>query len=263
MGMAAPAYYTSDMVRALNEASGWSAETLLRELDRSRATTRSTLAALLAAAIAVACGGAVTAGTETAAQPAVDRAEVTELEAIYRARIDSARMRFTEADVRFMTGMIGHHAQAIVIASLAPTHGASPPVQTLAARIISSQQDEIATMRQWLRDRGQPAPEVHIEGTSVMVHGADHPHMPGMLTAGQMRSLDEARGVAFDRLFLTYMIQHHRGAVTMVQQLLGTDGAAQDEEVFKFASDVQVDQTTEIARMELMLSTLPAADRAP
>ncbi|HUF28178.1 MAG TPA: DUF305 domain-containing protein, partial [Gemmatimonadaceae bacterium] len=143
-----------------------------------------------------------------------------------------------------------------------PTHGASQSVQILAARIINAQQDEIATMQRWLADREQNVPEVYIEGLTLMVHGADHAmHAPGMLTPEQMRELDRARGPAFDRLFLTYMIQHHQGAVTMVHELMVTDGAAQDEEVFKFASDVQVDQITEIARMELMLSEMPDASR--
>ncbi len=221
-----------------------------------------TTAALLAAVAATACGGA--ARTHADVSPRLQRDSIAELEALYRARTDSARMRFTGADVRFMTGMIGHHAQAIVMARLARSHGASSSVQTLAARIGNAQEDEIATMQQWLRDRGQPVPEVHAEGTMLMVHGSDHRmHMPGMLTAHQMRELDQARGAAFDRLFLTYMIQHHRGAVIMVHDLFGTDGAGQDEAVFKFASDVQVDQNTEIARMELMLSTLPAEEGAP
>jgi uncharacterized protein (DUF305 family) len=159
-----------------------------------------------------------------------------------------------------MQGMIAHHAQALVMSRLAPTHGASPAVQTLAARIINAQQDEIATMQRWLRDRGQTVPEIHIEGTTLMVHGAEHgAHMPGMLTPEQLQELDRARGARFDRLFLEYMIQHHRGAVVMVRELFATDGAGQDEEVFKFASDAQVDQTTEIARMELMLEALPPA----
>ena len=174
-------------------------------------------------------------------------------------------MRFTEADVRFMTGMIAHHAQALVMAGLAPTHGASQPLQTLTARTINAQQDEIATMQRWLRDRGQPVPEVHIEGTTLVVRGAgdDAMHMPGMLTSDQMRDLDQARGPEFDRRFLTYMIQHHGGAVTMVQDLLLTYGAAQDGAVFKLASDIQVDQATEIARMELMLKALPDTGRDP
>jgi len=156
-----------------------------------------------------------------------------------------------------MSGMIGHHAQALVMAGWAPTHGAGPSVRTLAERIINAQQDEIATMQQWLRDRSQPVPEVPAEGMTM--DGAEHAMlMPGMLTAAQMKQLDEAKGPEFDRRFLTFMIQHHRGAVTMVTDLFGTTGAARDETVFKFASDVNVDQSTEIARMERMLADLPA-----
>ena len=198
-----------------------------------------------------------------------------ELEAIYKARTDSARMRFNEADVRFMTDMIHHHAQALVMAGFAPTHGASPTIQTLAARIINAQKDEIATMERWLRDRGQPVPAGHVEVPNLTyyipesdsTHAAGHApgvaheaahvvqQMPGMLTPAQMAELDAARGPEFDRLFLTYMIQHHQGAVTMVDELFATDGAAQDPLTFKLASDVQVDQRTEIDRMEKMLST--------
>ncbi len=217
-----------------------------------------TTAALLGAA---ACSSART-GADTAPQPAA--ASAAELEALYQARTDSARMRFTEADVRFVTGMIGHHAQALVMADLAPSHGASPAVQTLCARIINAQEDEIATMQRWLRNRGQPVPEVHITGTTMMVHGPEYAmHMPGMLTPEQIRELDGARGREFDRTFLTFMIQHHRGAVTMVHNLFATDGAAQDEVVFKLASDIQVDQTTEIARMELMLEEMNDAGGGP
>ena len=213
-----------------------------------RPPVRLATGALLALATA-ACGG-------TAARPANDA--TAELEAIYRARTDSARMRFTEADVRFVTGMIGHHAQALVMGALAPTHGAGPSVQILAARIINSQQDEIALMQQWLGERGEPVPEVMIAGTELMVHGAEYAlHMPGMLTPDQMRELDEARGTEFDRVFLTYMIQHHRGAVTMVDDLFGGETATQDEAVFKLASDIQADQLTEIARMGRMLAALP------
>jgi uncharacterized protein (DUF305 family) len=221
---------------------------------------RPKAAALFAALILAACAGGPGASVETAPSP--DVGSTAELEALYQARTDSARMRFTEADVRFMTGMIGHHGQALVMARMAPTHGASPSIRTLAARIINAQQDEIATMQGWLRDRGQPVPEVEIAGTTMKVHGAEHAmHMPGMLTAEQMQELDAARGTEFDRLFLTYMIQHHQGAVTMVHELFGTDGAAQDEATFKLASDIQVDQATEIARMKLMLESLSPTDR--
>jgi uncharacterized protein (DUF305 family) len=156
-----------------------------------------------------------------------------------------------------MTGMIHHHAQAIEMGRMAPTHGASPMIRTLAARIINAQRDEIALMQRWLRDRDEPVPQVHVSDEGVMVHGADHGmHMPGMLTPEQIRKLDAARGAEFDRTFLTLMIQHHRGAVTMVHDLFGTPGAGLDEDVFRFASDVQVDQATEVARMELMLSEM-------
>ena len=131
--------------------------------------------------------------------------------------------------------------------------------------------DEIATMQRWLRDRGQPVPEVHrMEDGRVMVHtpgmqhGGGHGHamhdMPGMLSDEQLASLRAAKAADFDRLFLTLMIQHHKGAVIMVHDLFATDGAGQDEDVFRFASDVQVDQRTEVARMELMLQALPPAE---
>ena len=171
-----------------------------------------------------------------------------EIEALYSARQDSARMRFTEADVGFVTGMISHHAQALVMSELAPSHGARPSVQTLAARIINAQRDEIALMQRWLEDRGQPVPPV--------ANGEHEHHMPGMLTQEQLEELASAFGPEFDRLFLTYMIQHHAGAVTMVHDLFTTDGAGQDGAVFKLASDVQVDQITEIDRMELMLAAM-------
>jgi uncharacterized protein (DUF305 family) len=223
------------------------------------------IAKLVAPVIAGAAllGGAACA---SAGGPASERPlSNAEMAAIVRARTDSARMRFTPADVEFMTGMIGHHAQAIVMSRLAPNNDASPAIRTLAARIINAQQDEIALMQTWLRDRGQPVPEVSAEGHAGMSHGGmQHgAHMPGMLTDAQMAELAKARGAEFDRLFLTYMIQHHQGAVTMVTALFSQDGAGQDESVFKLASDVNVDQTTEIARMQRMLFQLQIGERSP
>ncbi|NND72972.1 MAG: DUF305 domain-containing protein [Rhodothermales bacterium] len=183
------------------------------------------------------------------------------IESLYWARQDSAKMRYTQANVDFMTGMIGHHAQALVMSAFAPDNGASPSIQTLAARIINAQNDEIASMQQWLRDRNEAVPEVHISGSKLMIHGAGehHMHMPGMLTDQQLSELEAARGLEFDRLFLTFMIQHHKGAVTMVDDLFEQDGAGMDEQNFKIASDIHVDQITEIARMEKMLNALPEA----
>lgn len=173
------------------------------------------------------------------------------------ARADSGRPPFTAADVRFLQGMIGHHAQAIVMAQWAPTHGAGNAVRRLAERIDVGQRDEIAAMQRWLRDRKQEAPD---PSHAMMGHtGPGMPMtmgdtlMPGMLTAEQMKQLDAARGAEFDRLFLTFMIQHHQGAITMVRHLFGSTGAAQDTWVFRFASDVETDQITEIDRMRSML----------
>ena len=162
-----------------------------------------------------------------------------------------------------MQRMIGHHAQAIVMATWAPSHGAGASVRTLAERIINAQQDEIVTMQQWLTDRRQAVPEAKAGPMKRMVNGKEEEMlMPGMLTEVQMHQLELARGPDFDRLFLTDMIQHHRGAVSMVKDLFGTYGAGQDEVIFKFASDVNVDQTTEIARMERMLNSFALEKRA-
>jgi len=169
------------------------------------------------------------------------------------------RYPYTEADVHFVTGMISHHAQAIVMAGWAESHGASPAIRTLCARIINAQSDEITLMQRWLADRGQPVPEAKPLPVKMKMGGMEHEMlMPGMLTEEQMRRLDAARGGEFDRLFLTFMIQHHQGAVTMVDQLMASPGAAQDEAVYKFASDIYADQTTEIERMRKMLLTLPS-----
>lgn len=179
-------------------------------------------------------------------------------EAIAKARADSALTKHVQADVDFMSGMIGHHAQAIVMSQWAPTHGASPEVQRLAARIINAQNDEIHIMQAWLAQRGLPVPEAKAAPMMMtMADGTKHEMlMPGMLTEQQMAQLDSARGKEFDRLFLTDMIQHHRGAISMVKDWMDSYGAGQDELVFKMASDINVDQTTEVARMQRMLASL-------
>lgn len=259
------------------------------------------------------------------------------LEALYWARLDSAKMRFSKEEVRFMTMMIPHHAQALIMSDLAPKNGASPIVQTLASRIINAQRDEIRLMQTWLSDRKQPYPEIGVEGLDLVItmaypemehagHGVDvdpsihenhedmdhsahhaedgehgnmdhsdhddhaemhhsedgemdhsnhesmehgemshqdmdhdmmdHSTMVGMLSPAQMKELSEAKGVEFDRLFLKYMIQHHNGAVIMVTELFDSDGAGWDDTAYKIASDIQVEQRTEIARMGLMLEEI-------
>lgn len=179
------------------------------------------------------------------------------LEELYWQRINDDRT-YTEADVKFMTGMIAHHAQALIMSDLAPKNDASASIQRLASRIINAQEDEIASMQQWLRDRNQPVPQIEIEGLNLMVEIDGEPYtmykkMHGVLSQKQLEELSEAQGDDFDTLFLKYMIEHHMGAVHMVDNLFDTDGAAQDDQAFRLASDIQVDQRTEIDRMQQML----------
>ncbi|MEO8910142.1 MAG: DUF305 domain-containing protein [Gemmatimonadaceae bacterium] len=226
--------------------------------------TRSITTAFILAIPVAACSSAVRAPAQTPSTSISAAKEAGDSAASAKAKADSVRLPYTDGDIQFMSHMIGHHAQAIAMARWAPTHGASPSVRTLADRIINAQQDEIATMQRWLRDRNQPVPEANPAGMKMMMGGVEHVMlMPGMLTEAQMKQLDQARGPEFDRLFLTFMMQHHRGAVSMVRQLFDTYGAGQDETVFKFASDVNVDQTTEIARMDKLLIALTLGIRTP
>ena len=219
--------------------------------------------ALLLDLLMSACGGSTP--HSQAAIPARSPAD--------QVRADSGVQSYTAADVSFMQGMIRHHAQAVVMAGWAPTHAASEAVKILAGRIDVGQRDEIAFMERWLRDRHQTAPDplaannsaVHqmsMPGMSVPGMTMSDSLMPGMLTPEQMDQLSAANGPEFDRLFLTFMIQHHQGALTMVNRLFSTQGAAQEEYVFRFASDVSTDQTTEINRMRSMFTAqAPPRDR--
>lgn len=192
-----------------------------------------------------------------AAVPHRARAQATEAAAIAQARVDSMRRPYTAADIAFMTGMIYHHSQAVKMAGWADSHGASPAVQVFCGRIAMGQTAEIGLMQAWLRARNQPVPAPDPEGMKMSMGGSTQTMlMPGMLTPAQMHELDQARGTSFDRLFLTFMIQHHKGALTMVDTLFNSPGAGQDELVFKFATNVHADQTTEIERMEKMLATI-------
>lgn len=164
------------------------------------------------------------------------------------------RLPYTDADVDFMAGMIPHHAQAVIMAGWAPSHGARTDVAVLCERIVVAQRDEIAMMRTWLQDRGQFVPDATSTRHRMKMNGVEHDMlMPGMLTDEEMAALDRARGPEFDRLFLVGMIKHHQGAIDMVDVLFKAYGAAQDETVFRFASDVYADQSIEIDRMNKML----------
>ncbi len=207
-------------------------------------------------------GNAACKSTEPTQTPSSssDTEETSDLEELYWNRIEESRT-FTEADVKFMTGMIAHHAQALVMSRLASENGASPKIQRLASRIINAQKDEILTMQQWLRDRNQPVPKIEIDGLNLMIEIGGEPFtmykkMAGVLSDKQLEELANAKNEDFDRLFLKYMIEHHSGAVVMVKNLFATDGAAQDNAAFRLASDIQVDQITEIERMNLMLENL-------
>jgi uncharacterized protein (DUF305 family) len=160
--------------------------------------------------------------------------------------------------------MIPHHAQAVLIAGWAPSHGARQDLRTLCERIVVAQRDEIALMQTWLRDHSQPVPAANATRMKMTMNGMEHDMlMPGMLTDDELAQLDRARGPDFDRLFLQAMIRHHQGALQMVDELFASYGAAQDEIVFRFASDVYADQSTEIARMEKMLGVPGASRTAP
>jgi uncharacterized protein (DUF305 family) len=190
---------------------------------------------LLLAVAAAACGGAQARGLH-ATPPGL------------------GRLPYTDADVDFMAGMIPHHAQAVVMAGWAPSHGARTDVAVLCERIVVAQRDEIAMMQTWLQDRGQFVPDATSTRHRMKMNGVEHDMlMPGMLTDEEMAALDRARGPEFDRLFLVGMIKHHQGAIDMVDVLFKAYGAAQDETVFRFASDVYADQSIEIDRMNKML----------
>jgi uncharacterized protein (DUF305 family) len=158
----------------------------------------------------------------------------------------------SQADVDFMQGMIMHHSQAVEITALIPSHTGNKDLQSLGARISSSQTDEIKFMQRWLALRGEsltmPMPDM-----PGMDMSHSMPLMPGMLSAQQMDALRNAKGAEFDRLFLTGMIQHHNGALIMVKDLFDTAGAGQDADLFNFATDADNTQRAEIKIMQNML----------
>jgi uncharacterized protein (DUF305 family) len=205
-----------------------------------------------------------------------------ELERMYWERIQAGRMKFVQADVDFMTGMIVHHSQAIVMAQLAKDRTESRAINVLAARIINAQNDEVALMQKWLRDRRQVVPIVRIEGVTMRVdlqeppdmmltpeqllrmrsihsgtrHTDGESNMPGMITQVQIEKLATLRGLDFDEQFLSYMIEHHGGAVFMITELFAADGSVNDEECYRLAVDIYAEQVTEIDMMKLMLEEI-------
>jgi uncharacterized protein (DUF305 family) len=220
-----------------------------------KALRRGALGVCLSGALAAAaCASAPPAGHPAAAAPAPPQST------IHATPPGLGQYPYSDADVAFMSGMIPHHAQAVIMAGWAPSHGARHDVAVLCERIVVAQRDEITLMQNWLRDRGQPVPDATSTRMKMSMGGMEHDMlMPGMLTDEEMAALDRARGPEFDRLFLLGMIKHHQGAIDMVNTLFKSYGAAQDEMIFKFANDVYADQSTEIDRMKQMLAETPNA----
>ena len=209
----------------------------------------SRVAAILLTSVAVA---ACRSGVGVAGPPILQPGrpgEPTRAIAVEQA-VDLSRVQFTAADVQFMQGMIGHHAQAVEMVALLPSRSGREGMRLLGLRIDVSQADEIKMMQRWLEVRGQALPDPHAHHA----HGAML--MPGMLTAEEMDRLTKVKGDEFDRLFLQGMIKHHEGALTMVRNLFSVGGAGQESEMFAFAADVDADQRMEIERMGAMLREL-------
>jgi uncharacterized protein (DUF305 family) len=167
----------------------------------------------------------------------------------------------SQADVEFMQGMIMHHAQAVEMTALIASHTENKDLRSLGARISSSQSDEIKFMKRWLAARGEAISMAMPGMTDMDASGKPMALMPGMLTAEQMEALRKAKGAEFDRLFLTGMIQHHGGALTMVKDLFDAAGAGQDADLFNFATDVDSGQRAEIRIMQSMLEKKPSEEK--
>jgi uncharacterized protein (DUF305 family) len=163
----------------------------------------------------------------------------------------------SDADLAFMRGMVSHHAQALEMSALVDTRSTRKDMHLLAERIVVSQQDEIAMMQRWLREHGKDTVAWSASHMSHNMAGMSMPAMPGMLTPEQMTDLAKLTGTPFERRFVESMIHHHEGALTMVSELTSKKNAAQDPQVFSFASDVDADQRAEIARMRRLLDVLP------
>jgi uncharacterized protein (DUF305 family) len=167
--------------------------------------------------------------------------------------VHEAARPHTQADVRFMQGMIGHHAQALAMAALVPARTSRQDIRLLALRVELSQVDEIKLMQEWLEKRGEAVPEISPEHTHHLA-GGEPEFMPGMLTHEEMAKLEAASGAEFDRLFLELMIKHHEGALAMVDHLRAQSGAGQEDDILQMTIHIVADQSSEIRRMEGMLA---------
>ncbi len=219
---------------------------LIKNRTMNYASTRLTMLALAAVA-STACGGGSSPGVASPriVQPGAPGQSGRTFSTEELSAVEG--VSYVEADVRFMQGMIPNHAHALEMKALVRQHASTQVVRLMGLRMEISQRDEIAMMQSWLRDHG--------EALELPGMGGMHT-MPGMLTPEQMQALGNARGAAFDKLFLEGMIQHHLGALDMVYELYNTSGAAQESTVFKFAEDVDADQLMEIERMRGVLDSM-------
>jgi uncharacterized protein (DUF305 family) len=193
----------------------------------------------------------VLVGAQTIAPPAASPKDP-------KPRPDLVAFPYTKADVEFMQGMIPHHAQAVKMCTMAPTHAGRRDVKLMCERMLVSQRDEIHMMRVWLIDREQYVPPPDATHHKMTMPGgmAHEMLMPGMLSDEEMARLDKARGAEWDRMFLNFMIRHHQGAIKMVEDLLASPGGAQGDDMYAFASDIFADQTAEIERMQKLLEEM-------
>jgi uncharacterized protein (DUF305 family) len=221
---------------------------------------RPLAAIAIAAALVVSCSlllGPTNAEQNSSATPApviVQPGAPGQPSKILPAGTHATLAPLAEADVEFMQGMIVHHSQAVEMTALISSHTENRELRSLGARISSSQSDEIKFMRRWLAARGLP--ETLSMAAMANMHmdmSGDQPLMPGMLAPAQMDALRSAKGPEFDRLFLSGMIQHHEGALTMVKDLFNTAGAGQEADIFNFATDADNTQRAEIKIMQSML----------
>jgi len=223
---------------------------LFHDLSRRRKLRSARTCAVLCGLVLAASAGAQQTGpAPVVVQPGAPGQPSKRLPASTTAKLPPR----SHTDVEFMQGMIMHHSQAVEMTALIASHTENKDLRTLGARISSSQSDEIKFMKRWLAARGE-ALSMAMPGMPDMdKSGQAMPLMPGMLTPEQMEALRKAQGAEFDRLFLTGMIQHHNGALTMVKDLFDTAGAGQDAELFNFATDADNTQRAEIRIMQAML----------